>query len=168
MTGLSGIPPHLIERAAALPENSGSRDALERALSASRSGEPVGVRRQENVAQTGTQTPRWPQKRRGVPNQTELRYAREVLEPMLRAGDILRYEFEAVTWHLPNVGTYTPDYLIVLPDNSLCCAEVKGGHVRPQSLVRWKAHSAARPWIRWVLTQYVNREWTVLHLRPRV
>lgn len=52
---LSGIPPHLIERAAALPGNAGSRDALERGLSASRSGEPVGVRRQDNVAHRGVQ-----------------------------------------------------------------------------------------------------------------
>lgn len=191
MTDLSRIPPHLIEAALALPENASAAPALRKALGGLRAlgeelvtrtdeprldlpprrllraGEGSGVRQGGGVAQKGSQTPRQPQKRRGVPNKTELRFATEILDPLIRMGEIVRYQFEAVTWHLPDVGIFTPDYFIVLPDNTLWFAEVKGAHVRPQALVRWKAHSAARPWITWTVHQYAQRQWTTLHRRDR-
>lgn len=76
MSTLDGIPPHLIQQALAMPSNAHANDALERALSASKASEPVGVRRQEKVAQTGTYAPRQPQKRR---EDGSSRYIREAL-----------------------------------------------------------------------------------------
>lgn len=166
MTGLSGIPPHLIERAAALPENRGQRDALERALSASRSGEPVGVRRQEKVAQTVTQAPQQPPKR-GEMNKTERRYLEEIILPCERLGGVRWWGFEALTFKIGEGVRYTPDFVVLNADGTLYAVEVKGGYVRDDATVKFKVAAGLYPWISWDMLQYAQGLWRTIRSYPR-
>lgn len=47
-------------------------------------------------------------------NGTERRYAAEVLEPRRMAGEILRWDFEPITFRLAPRTTYTPDFVVEL------------------------------------------------------
>jgi len=65
-------------------------------------------------------------------NKTERAYALE-LEDMRTRGEILRWQFEAITLLLvdpKDTGKrgvrYTPDFAIWLPDKTLCFVEIKG------------------------------------------
>ncbi len=104
-------------------------------------------------------------KRRGIPNRTEQRFAREVLDPMVARGEILSYEFEPVTFHLLDVARYTPDYLGRLPGGGLRAFEVKRQQVWEKDKIRWKAHSKARPWIWWTMVKREGQGWKVIHDR---
>ena len=48
------------------------------------------------------------------------------LELRKRAGEILDYWFEALTFKLADDCRYTPDFLVMLPDGELEVHEVKG------------------------------------------
>lgn len=104
-------------------------------------------------------------KLRGEPNQTERRFAIDVLDPMLGQGEILRYEYEAITFHIHGVAKYTPDYVTWLPEGGLWVFEVKGAHIHEKDRIRWKAHSKARPWIRWTMVQWQDQQWKTLYDR---
>ena len=49
----------------------------------------------------------------GVMNKSEARYAREVLEPQKRVGEILDWRYEAMKLRLGSNCFYTPDFFIV-------------------------------------------------------
>jgi hypothetical protein len=118
--------------------------------------------RLEPVAIATVQKPKAP--RRGEKNRTESRYERDVLAPMLSAGQCLRYEYEPLTFHVHEVrASYTPDFVVTLHDGSLWCIEVKRQEIHAASVVRLKAHAAARPWIRWTLVRWKDRRWDTLH-----
>lgn len=65
----------------------------------------------------------------GEMNETEKKYEREILKPMLLSGGILWYKFESITFTIAECKKgcrYTPDFIIMLPDGSLEAHEVKG------------------------------------------
>lgn len=62
--------------------------------------------------------------RPGEMNRTESAYAM-VLEARLRAGEILKYEFERLTFRVGIDCRYTPDFYVVLADGSVEFHEVK-------------------------------------------
>jgi hypothetical protein len=68
----------------------------------------------------------------GVPNATELEYARLFLEPRRLMGEIVRYEYEpdtlALSERLPkkNRCSFTPDWKVTFPDGAVEYHEVKG------------------------------------------
>lgn len=80
------------------------------------------------------------QHRRGVMNETEAAYAREVLDPLMLAGVVARYLFEPLKLLLePPIAAedsddgkrvpgvwYEPDYLVTLQDGLMEMHEVKG------------------------------------------
>ncbi len=89
--------------------------------------------------------PHWTQflrgqpKRRGVMNKTEAAYAR-VLESRKLAGEVLWYEYEAITLKLAAGSRYTPDFAVMLADGLLELHEVKG---RWTEAARVRIHVAA-------------------------
>lgn len=88
---------------------------------------------------------RLPGHTRGQPNKTEARYAAEVLEPRRLAGEVIRYEFEAFAIKFER-GTWTPDYFVVMADQTLVMIDVKGTSPRDQEAQRFKIKLAAARW----------------------
>lgn len=73
---------------------------------------------------------KWMQPEPGVMNKTEEAFAREVLDPMVARGEILRYDYECETLVLTIKGhrvRYTPDFRVILADLTTAYYEVKGG-----------------------------------------
>lgn len=61
----------------------------------------------------------------GVMNNTEKAYA-AILEARKQAGEVLWYEFEGMKFRLAPKTFYTPDFNVMLADNTLEMHEVKG------------------------------------------
>ena len=141
---LSAIPPHLLARAAEMPENRHAAEALKRA---------AGTRANDLKPKRS--------KRRGEMNALERRSASEVLDQWMLDGQaILNYEFEAVTWRAAGM-SYTPDFLTRDEHGNLTMIEVKGKVVHAASIVRIKIHAEVRPWMRWVVFQLKGGQWRV-------
>lgn len=62
----------------------------------------------------------------GVMNQTETQYA-EGLEARKLAGEIIKWEFESVTFKLAPDCRYTPDFEVLLADHTIEFVDAKGG-----------------------------------------
>lgn len=92
-------------------------------------------------------------------NKTEQRYADEILEPMLRAGQIKSYGFERVRLRLADSTFYWPDFDVVLDDNTVCIHEVKGGFIREDSWVKLKVAAELYPHMLFVRAQYDKKQW---------
>lgn len=85
-------------------------------------------------------------------NRTEVAYAR-VLHLRKLAGEILHYEFEAITFRLADRSTYTPDFYVVENDLTLTFYEVKGSAAfKLDAVGRVKLKQAAkeRPELRFI------------------
>ena len=82
----------------------------------------------------------------GKMNSTERKYAREVLDPALKAGEIISFTFEAFTIRLgPKRTSWTPDFVVLRKDRELEMVDVKG--TRPdESAQRTKIKMAAHQW----------------------
>jgi hypothetical protein len=80
---------------------------------------PVKFRARDNSKYGKRHTP-------GVMNQTEAAYA-EGLEARKLAGEIIGWEFEAVTFKLADGCRYTPDFFVTLTDGTMECIDAKGG-----------------------------------------
>lgn len=63
---------------------------------------------------------------KGEMNRLERRYADEVLEPLLMAGQLVAWWFERFTFKLAGDCRYTPDFIVQLPDGTLEARETKG------------------------------------------
>jgi hypothetical protein len=59
-------------------------------------------------------------------SKTQAAYAREVLEPLKRAGRVIRYYHEPLKFKLADKTYYTPDYLVIYNDWHIGFIEVKG------------------------------------------
>ncbi len=62
----------------------------------------------------------------GVMNQTETAYA-ELLQARKLAGEIIDWQFEAVTFQLAKLCTYKPDFMVTLLDWTIEFVDCKGG-----------------------------------------
>lgn len=62
----------------------------------------------------------------GVMNQTEAAYA-AMLEARKLAGEIIDWQFEAMTFKLADDCRYTPDFVVTLADLTIECVDAKGG-----------------------------------------
>ena len=94
----------------------------------------------------------------GVMNQTEAAYA-AMLEIRKLAGEVLSWEFEAVTFKLANDVRYTPDFMITLADLTIEYVDSKGGGpMDPKSRVKVKC-AAEKFWqYRFVIEQKLARK----------
>jgi len=168
-----GIPAHLYARAAALPENRHAREALERLAGGA---SPVPSPEPSSAPQRGTEHVRKPRAqvverdgptaqkrvRRGQPNSLELRFASEVLDPLVYRGELVRYEFEGLSFHVHAAHSRcTPDYIGWDRDGKPYPFEVKGRIVHAASVLRMKLHAAARPWLRWRIYARKDGAWRV-------
>jgi len=156
---LSGIPAHLLAFAAADPRNAHAREALERLAGVA---SPAVPPEPASVPQRGAESVRAPGKRRGVPNKTEARFARDILDPMVARGDLVRYEYEGLTFHVHAAHSRcTPDYVGYDANDRPVPFEVKGFKVHEASVLRMKVHAAARPWLRWRIYARRDGAWRV-------
>jgi len=77
-------------------------------------------------------------------NKTEAEYA-AILTIRQRNGEILWWQYEAVTLKLADNTRYTPDFLVMRADGSLEIHETKGGFVREDGWVKLKIAAALFP-----------------------
>jgi len=161
MTDLHSIPSALLERAAADPSNASARKTLLKAA-----GRGSGARGHRdtaeaaNGAQRASSAARGVRTRRGVPNQTEMRFAREVLDPMVARGELARYDYEGLTFFVYDSGSRcTPDWIGWTPDGTPVPFEVKAWKVHEATVLRMKLHAAARPWLRWRIYSRRDGAW---------
>lgn len=99
------------------------------------SGQPEGGHR-KTVAR-GTQ-------RESGMNGTESEYA-SILEARRRAGEILEYQYEALTLKLADNTRYTPDFLVMTTCGDLELHEVKGGFIREDGWQKLKIAAGMFP-----------------------
>lgn len=185
MSTLSGIPRHLLERAAALPENAGSealvkaveaaggtvlRDPAEftkRATMTALLAAPVTIERVGGECEgESTVTPQEVPGKKPRLNQTERRYRDTFLRPMLASGEALGVLEQAVKFRLADATYYTPDLIAVLPGGQWWIIEVKGARTWDDALVKFKVAAELYPWWRWTMVQWKDGEWRTLRDVP--
>jgi hypothetical protein len=82
-------------------------------------------------------------KKRGEMNRMEAAWAAQ-LDLAVRAGDVLWYAYESLTLKLADDTRYTPDFVLMFADGSLCCDECKG-FMEEAAWVRMKVAAALFP-----------------------
>jgi hypothetical protein len=100
------------------------------------------------------------------PNATESRYAFDILRV---TEGVESYEYEAVTFKLGNGLKYTPDYMVVKTKGSaewIEFHEVKGEKVWEDSIVKLKATAAKYPYFKFVMAQWVDKQWVIQEVLP--
>jgi len=95
-------------------------------------------------------------------NKTEARYLQHIIMPDIHSGLISKWRFEEIKFRLGKACYYTPDFLIVYR-NSIEIHEIKGGHIREDALVKFKAASERFPFFIWKMIQWKGGTWTVIH-----
>ena len=84
-----------------------------------------------------------------VPNKTEARYSREVLE---RRDDVAALYYEGLTFRMCNGHRYTPDWVVVRNDGKVECFEVKGSyelHSQQRARLAFDQARVEYPWVDW-------------------
>ena len=94
----------------------------------------------------------------GTKNGTEKRFESEYLQPLVQAGQIAKYDFEAQKFR---VGTDTSwlvvDYTIVWADGSIEQVDVKGGTFEEDALAKVKAAALQFPEYHWSWWSYKGK-----------
>ena len=80
-----------------------------------------------------------------------------MLELKYRACEILAYEYESITFRLAPKTTYTPDFLVVLPDGKVQIHEVKG-FAREDAIVKFKVAAQQNPWFEFIMVKKSKTE----------
>lgn len=91
-------------------------------------------------------------------SKTEAEYHR-MLELRQKAGEIAWFRHEAINLKLGDDCRFLVDFFMMKPDGELICTEVKGGFIRPDSLVKLRVAAAMFPF-RFVLAQKTKEGWT--------
>jgi hypothetical protein len=91
-------------------------------------------------------------------SKTEREY-HNILELRKKAGDILWFRHEGITLKLGDDCRYTPDFFVMAPDGTMSIIEVKGGFIRPDSIVKLRAAAAQYPF-RFLMAQKTKDGWT--------
>jgi len=102
-----------------------------------------------------------PVHRPGKMNATEAKYA-ALLDQLIVAGEIVRYEFERIKFVLADRTTYTPDFYVVCRDH-IELHEVKG-FLRDDANVKFKACADRFPEFIWKMIRWKNKTigWEVM------
>jgi len=81
----------------------------------------------------------------GVMNATEQEYA-SFLEMRKLAGEVIRWEFEAMTFKIAPLCTFTPDFMVWMKDGTMEFIDCKGqGPIDDKSIVKIKAAAEKFP-----------------------
>lgn len=88
----------------------------------------------------------------GSMNKTEAAYAGEILEPALRGGTILGWQFEPLSLRLAKATHYQPDFLVIRPDG-IDFVEIKGTFAEDDAIAKWKIAANMHWWatFKWVV-----------------
>ena len=84
----------------------------------------------------------------GTMNKTEARYA-DYLEAQKLAGEIVDWQFEAMTFVLAKLCRLTPDFVVLHNDGSLELVDTKGWQSTDDALVKTKCAAEKFYWFRW-------------------
>ena len=101
-------------------------------------------------------------KKRGM-NSTETRYS-QLLEARKQTGEILDWKFEGLSFRLAAGARFRPDFMVIMPDQTIELNEVKGFFVREAALVRLKVAAEMYPHFVWNLCKYIKGEWIIRRL----
>ena len=94
----------------------------------------------------------------GVMNKTEEAYA-ELLQIRKLAGEIIEWQFEAVTFKLAEDTRYTPDFSVLLATGEQEFIDAKGGGpIDPKSLVKIKCAAEKFPQFKFVIEQKLAKK----------
>jgi hypothetical protein len=96
------------------------------------------------------------------PNKTEAEYGR-ILEAMKQRGEIIRYEFEGLTFRWLDM-RYTPDWIVIYSSadarhHCFKAIEIKGAHIFDRDIVRFKGARALWPEIQFEMHQKKEGSW---------
>lgn len=91
-------------------------------------------------------------------SKTEAEYHR-MLELRQKAGEIVWFRHEGINLKLGQDAHYRPDFFVMAPDGTMSVIEVKGGYVRPDSLVKLRVAAAQFPF-RFLMAQKTKEGWT--------
>ena len=80
-----------------------------------------------------------------------------MLELKYRACEILAYEYESITFRLAPKTTYTPDFLVVLPNGKIQIHEVKG-FAREDAIIKFKVAAQQNPWFEFIMVKKSKNE----------
>jgi hypothetical protein len=97
-------------------------------------------------------------------NKTEREYGAR-LEAKKRAGEILEYGFEGMTFKLAADLRYTPDYWVLAVCGRLELHECKGGFIRDDGRDKLKMAARLFPFLTWFLAQKKDDRWTVVEAK---
>lgn len=93
----------------------------------------------------------------GQMNQTESAYA-EILQARLLTGEVIRWEFESITFKLADGCRYTPDFAVWLSSGEMELVDCKGGGpMDEKSRVKVKCAAEKFPMFQWVIEQRLPR-----------
>lgn len=98
-------------------------------------------------------------------NNTEARYLNDRILPLVKAGEVLSYEFESVSRRLSVNGErcwYKPDFEVMLKCGQIEYHEVKGGYVREDGQIKFQAAMKQYPMFHWLMWQYRGGEWLLI------
>jgi len=99
------------------------------------------------------------------PNATEARFELEYLLPWQHLGEIVGYQFEAITLRLGNGVRYKPDYLTYGPKGTRIY-EVKGEWIEEDAKVKLKIAPRQFHFWEFYLAQWIKGVWTINKVLP--
>jgi hypothetical protein len=100
------------------------------------------------------------QKKKGEMNGLESRFVKEWIMPRVRAGDILWWAYESMTWKIAPNTTLTPDFLAQHADGRLVWYETKG-FMREDAWIKLKIAEAMQPIPIYVCRHTKSNGWSV-------
>lgn len=103
----------------------------------------------------------------GQMTMTEKEYAQKYLDPLIRSGELVRYEYERKTFVLADGCTYTPDFWCVF-HNHIEVHEIKGGYDENkgnnsrEGKTKWKIAAHENPEFVWKFCRKTkNGKWEI-------
>lgn len=114
---------------------------------------------------TGQDSGKRPGKRRRAMNKTEAAFA-AILDAKMRRGEIVSYEYEGITlrWGKIDGIRYTPDFTVFERIEAalvrICFVEVKGGHIWPKDMQKFKQARNEWPHFGFEMWQRKSGSWT--------
>jgi hypothetical protein len=95
-------------------------------------------------------------------NGTERSFA-DILEARWRKGEIIAWVYEGLRLKWGDSMHYKPDFVVLAEDKPITLIEVKGAHIWPRDLVRFKGCAAEwKQWFHFQIWQRVKGVWTQL------
>jgi hypothetical protein len=102
----------------------------------------------------------------GRMNKTERRFESEILEPLVRSGELIGYEFEMIRLRLADRVHYTPDFFLRWGARPWEFVEVKGAHIREDAMLKYRMAADKITWASWRMMQWRDSAWRIVHAGP--